>query len=319
MNKNNLKLTTRISSLENGTFIEDDIKLLLIEIRERLKNETFLREICDFVAHSDRSKGICHKKVDVRYAKLKLFEENTQKKFTPEFVENNKTKPWSFFTDTMLDYIQASKIEKFLFELLIISGIDDIDNELFVKHYRLSKREVKKLVTDSYKLNEGFYTPKTTITTKNFILLDDLLKFIRGTITGRPAFTEKEIVNDFIVGIKNFCKEIDYKVDYDKINNNSSDLIICIISILHESTFKLFDGTIGNGFLSLHPKDIDTVICLMSKTGKYTLPLITTDISARQYIDYDLEIIKQFEYKSLPWNNCIRDKNGKLKLIKYEA
>ncbi len=65
MQKKELKIKQRIIEIENGTFDEDGVKLLLIEIREKLKGETFLKEICHFVAHSDRDKGICHKKVDI--------------------------------------------------------------------------------------------------------------------------------------------------------------------------------------------------------------------------------------------------------------
>lgn len=89
--------------------------------------------------------------------------------------------------------------------------------------------------------------------------------------------------------------------------------------MLHDSTFKLFDGTIGTGFMSLHPRENEPEICLMSNAGKYTLPLITTEIKASNYIERELDELRGFEFKSLPWNNCIRDSNGKLKLIKYEA
>ncbi len=76
MQKKEQKIKERILHIENGLFDEDDIKLLLIEIREKLKDETFLKEICHFVAHSERNSGICHKKVDVRYAKLKFIKDN---------------------------------------------------------------------------------------------------------------------------------------------------------------------------------------------------------------------------------------------------
>lgn len=319
MQKLNSKIKQRISKIEIGTFDEDDVKLLLIEIREKLKGETFLKEICHFVAHSDREKGICHKKVDVRYAKFKLVDDHTKKVMTNEFMEINKGKPESFFTDAMLSYIKPDKIEKELFELLILSGINDIENELFQKYYKLPKKQVKRLITNAYRLDIGYYIPKTTITQKELLIIDDLLKFIRGTITGKPAFTGNEIFNDLLNGLKRLSSEIQYKTDYDKIKKNKSDIIVCIISLLHDSTFKLFDGTRGVGFISFHPKNEDTEICLMSNAGKYTLPLITTDISAKSYIDSDLKTIKEFEFKNSPWNNCIRDINMKLKLTKYEA
>ncbi|MCG8409961.1 MAG: hypothetical protein MI739_01615 [Bacteroidales bacterium] len=109
MQKKDIKIIQRIKKIENGTFDEDDVKLLLIEIREKLKGETFLREVCHFVAHSDRDKGICHKKVDVRYAKFKFVYEHTKKVLTKEFVEQNKDKPERFFTDAMLSYWNCNR------------------------------------------------------------------------------------------------------------------------------------------------------------------------------------------------------------------
>jgi len=319
MLKKEQKILRRIQTIENGTFDEDCVKLLLIEIREKLKGETFLKEVCHFIAHSDITIGICHKKVDVRYAKFKFVEDNTKLILNEEFISKNKNKPESFFTDAMLNYIKTEKIEKKLFELIIISGIDDIDNELFVKYYNLNRKQVKRLVTKSYKLDNGHYFLKTNISQKEYKFLDDILKFIRGTITGKPAFTQVEIVNDFLVGLKRLSKELNYNLDSKKIQEYKNDLIVIILALLHDSTFKLFDGTIGSGFLSLHPNDNNPVICLMSESGKYFLPLITTEIKAIDYIEANLAEITQYEFKSLPWNNCIRNTEGKLKLVKYEA
>lgn len=319
MQKIEQKIKQRITSIEMGSFDEDDVKLLLIEIREKLKGESFLREICDFVAHSERNKGICHKKVDVRYAKLKLAEENTKKILTSDFIEKNKDKPESFFTDAILNYVQVEKIEKGLFELLILSGIDDIENELFLKYYKLNKHQIKRLVAKSFKLVNGFYSPKTTLTQSEFLIIDDLLKFIRGIIPGKPAFTEKEIIGDFILGLKKLSIELKYKPDFNKIKENQSDLIVCIISLLHDSTFKLFDGSTGTGFISLHPQDNEPNICLMSYTGNFSFPLISTEIKANKYIDCKIDELREYEFKKIPWNNCIRNKKNKLILMKSES
>jgi hypothetical protein len=165
----------------------------------------------------------------------------------------------------------------------------------------------------------GFYIPKTTLSKTDFAIIDDLMKFIRGTITGKPAFTEKEIFNDLILGIKRLSTGFNYKPDLDKILKNKADLIVCIISLLHDSTFKLFDGTTGIGFISLHPRDNEPEICLMSHAGKFTLPLITTEIKAHNYIDCEINELMGFEFKKIPWNISFRNELNKLKLIKYEA
>lgn len=318
MQKKDYKIIERIQKIENCLFDEDDIKLLLIEIREKLKGEKFLKEVCHFIAHPDRDKGICHEKVDTRYAKLKFVEENVKKELTSEFMEKNKGKPERFFTDTMLNYIRTEKIDARLFELLILSGINDIDNELYQKYYRLTKKQVKRLISGAYEKANGFYIIKTTLTINEVHLIDDLLKFIRGTITGKPIFTGEEIFGDFIVGLKRLSTEINYRASFDKIKKNKDDLIVCIISLLHDSTFKLFDGNIGFGFISVISNDDENLkLCLVTSSGKYSFVSITTKISAKDYIDCTSDEIKEYRFKKLPWNNCIRNRENKLKLTKY--
>lgn len=319
MLKKEQKIKERILHIENGNFDEDDVKLLLIEIREKLKEETFLREICHFVAHSDRETGICHKKVDVRYAKFKFIEDAQKEILTKDFIEINKDKPERFFTDAILNsYLKTEKVEKSLFKLLILSGIDDIRNDLFLKFYKMNKSQVTKFVSNSYKEVNGYYITKTTLKENEFIFIDDLLKFIRGTITGNSAFTQNEIIDDFIRGLKKLSSELNHKLDLKKIQEHKNDLIICILSLLHDSTFKLFDGKTGFGFLSI-TKDANPKICLNSEAGSFFLPLITTEIDVQSYIDSNIDEIKKFEFKKLPWCNCIRNDKGQLKLIKYEA
>jgi len=112
MQKIDSKIIQRISKIESGTFDEDDVKLLLIEIREKLKGETFLKEICHFVAHSDRDKGICHKKVDVRYAKFKFVDEHTKKVLTTEFLEKIKKNQKGFLRIRCLVILSQTKLKK---------------------------------------------------------------------------------------------------------------------------------------------------------------------------------------------------------------
>jgi len=319
MQKKIQKIRQRIAAIESGIFDEDDIKLLLIEIREKLKGESFLKEICDFVAHSDRNKGICHKKVNVRYAKLKLAEDNFKRILTSDFIEKNRNLSERLFSDKVLSYIQNEKIQKDLFELLILSGIDDIEDELFLKYYKLNKSQVVRLIKKSYKLDKSFYIQKNILTQTGLVILDDLLKFIRGTVTGKPAFSEQEIIDDFILGLKRLSAELNYKPDFDKIKMNKSDLIVCIISLLHDSTFKLFDGATGIGFISLHPQDNEPEICLMSDAGNFIVPLITTNVKASDYIDCKNDQLREYEFKKIPWTNCLRNEQNIMKLMKCEA
>ena len=43
----------------------------------------------------------------------------------------------------MLDFIKTEKIEKSLFELIILGGIDDLENEMYRGYYKTNKKRVK--------------------------------------------------------------------------------------------------------------------------------------------------------------------------------
>jgi hypothetical protein len=150
------------------------------------------------------------------------------------------------------------------------------------------------------------------------MFLDDLLKFIRGTITGNPAFTQKEIIDDFIRGLKKLNNELNHKLDLKKIKEHKNDLIVCILSLVHDSTFKLFDGKTGFVFLSI-TNGANPKICLSSETGIFFLLLITTEIDVQYYLDLNINEIKEFELLKLPWCNSIRNDKAQFKLVKYEA
>lgn len=319
MKKTDINIVRRIKAIENSTFTEDDIKLLLIEIRERLKKNRFLTEICHFVAHSERDKGICHKKIDVRYAKLKFIEENTKAKLTQEFISKNKDKPESFFTDTMLDFIKTEKIEKSLFELIIIGGIDDLENEMYSKYYKTNKKRVKSLIANAYELVNGHYLIKESIDRKEFLYIDDLLKFIRGTVTGKPAFYSHDIKNDFIRAIKKMAVELNHILNIKEFNKNIDDVILTIITLLQDAEFKLFDGEIGRSFMVLHPNDNGSEIYLMGKTGKFSMPLIGTNLKSKKYISKDNIGTEKNTLSEIPWTNVNRNENGKMELIKNKA
>ena len=319
MKKTDVNIVRRIKAIENSTFTEDDVKLLLIEIRERLQKNRFLTEVCHFVAHSERDKGICHKKIDVRYAKLKFIEENIQSKLTQDFIRENKDKPQRFFTDTMLDFIRTEKIEKSLFELIILGGIDDLENEMLSKFYKTNKKQVKLLVTNVYELFNGYYLIKKSIDRKQFLYIDDLLKFIRGTVTGKPAFYSHDIKNDFIRAIKKLSVELKHNLNIRDFHKNIDDVILTIITLLQDAQFNLFDGETGRSFMVLHPNDNGSEIYLMGRAGKFSMPLIGTNLKAEKYLNKNNIEIENDNLSEIPWTNIYRKENGKIELIKNKA
>ncbi len=311
MNKIEKTIIGRVKEIEDATFDEDAIKLLLIEIRERIKHNSILKEICHFVAHSHRDKGICHSKIDVRYAKFKLVQDQTIKIFTPEFMEENKDKPESFFSNAMLSYIRSDRIEANLFKLIVMVGMEDISESMFNKYYGVKKDYVRSLLKRAYTKHGGFYVLVGGLTIKEYLFIIEILKFIRGTIEFTSVLSANDILDDFLQGVKKLCSSLNYDFNIDKALRSQNDLLVVILCLLHECTFKLFDGTIAKGALSFQKENEELKLCLIVKTDKITFPFIMTDVLSGSYIQKGIAAYNSY-FNDIPWIHAVRHKNGQL-------
>lgn len=116
--------------------------MLLIEIRDLLTNESFLREVANFIAHPDREIGLCHITLNSRYAKkMKFSKEGLQWLLHSGTFLKNSDKPYSFFSNQILDYIQAVKIKRDLFK----KDYKRYQMLFSRKHYKINKDEVRQL------------------------------------------------------------------------------------------------------------------------------------------------------------------------------
>jgi hypothetical protein len=105
-------LNRSLQKIAADQFDEYDIKMLLIDVREYLREETFLREVADFVAHPQRERGICHKAINARYAKMKMASEGTKKLIESNIMTREPNKPDNFYSDKILNYISLPTISK---------------------------------------------------------------------------------------------------------------------------------------------------------------------------------------------------------------
>ena len=313
-----LNLNQRLRLVSENSFIEDDIKLLLIEIRDYLQNESILREVCDFIAHPKRNKGICHSRIDSRYAKQMLAKKRTEELISEGLFEKNREKPWNFFSDQILDYIQTDRIERKLFETVIIEGINEIDEALFQKYYRLKKDEVKSTISKSYVQNKKEYLLRDGLSKSDYFLIDDLLKFIRGTFTGKSAFDQREIEDDLMNAILRLKSLYSLDIDMMHLKSALPDLIVCILCIIHDTDFILFDNTKAKSYLSVHEHGESGVfnIGLAINADNFIFQIISTSIPALNYIPIGDTNMEEFTLKPLPWCCAKRDDQSKLLLTK---
>lgn len=319
--KRNVYLLESLKRLENNTFDERDIKLLLIEIRDLLMGESFLREVADFVAQPDRAKGMCHITINSRYGKMKFADEGQKRLHDDGVFANNTDKPWSFFSDQMLSYIQTPQIKKEIFKIIIKEGIEEIPEHLFLKYYKINKHKVRTVIFSAYNKANGYYQIKPEIKGRDYLFLDDLLKFIRGTTTGISAFNDVDLKKDLMSGISRIVLEQKLGVDLGNITNFFDSVIVCIIPILHEATFKMFDGTTATSYLTVSvadplKEDKTQYLSLNVQTPNFSFPIISTNIIATTYIEASNESLVVYEGMRIPWNYASRNEGMKLVLIK---
>ena len=57
----------------------------------------------------------------------------------------------------------------------------------------------------------------------------------------------------------------------------------------------------------------------MGKTGKFSMPLIGTNLKSKKYINKDNIGTDNNTLSEIPWTNVNRNENGKIELIKNKA
>lgn len=301
----------RLEKIKSNQFNEDDVKLLLIEIRESISNESVLREFADFIAHPTRQKGIFNKSLNTRYLKLKLIEE--QKNKLESEIGSIQTERQ--LSDFLLDSIKNEKIEKKVFEILFLDGLDDIGDSLFNANFPKSKNQVRKLISENYELDNDkkFYILKST---QRISEIDNALKFIRGTIEVRPIFSlttfENELFQVLNKTVNNFELDKAYLVS---IKENIELILLCILCLLHDTKFVFHDGHIGSCYLSIYPSNegiqndipnTDSFIALISDDINVHMPIFVSNIKIGNLIpENEISLLKHME--KIKYINCIRN------------
>lgn len=312
-------IQAQLEKIKNDTFQETDIKMLLIDIREYIREESLLREFADFIAHSSRDKGIFNKMLNTRYLKFKLIDEQRRKL---DIIKPKEIKTERQLSDFLLNAISIERVEKKIFEILFIDGLNDIGDKIFDDHYPISKKKVKKLIRDNYQLDTGKkeYILKSR---KDFLKIEDALKFIRGTIEASPVFKqitfEKEIQN----AIGRAINVLEFDSSYlSPVKKHSKSILLCILCLLHDAKFEFHDKHIGTCFLSLYPSskksnndsaNKDDFIALISDDIKANMPIFVSNIKIGDHFSIDETEINNLRYmERIPWINAIRNEENKL-------
>lgn len=360
-------ITKCLVEIQDCSFDEHTIRTLLIVLREYLSKNSLIKELAHFIAHPERNQGIFHKKVNSRYTKLKLSKEQIQKLIANrEIAQEISTE--NEYSDFVLSAVGVNKIESKLFKILYIDGLDDLPEEHLKKHINFNKAEVKKLLETSYTQREGYhylnllsteriialtealpvdkYNPSVDIEqyesiqnarlliSKIRLQIDGIQKVIRGAIFFDSVFDSDYLNNEIQLELLNVIKKFNIDDNFiEGIRLNQSDILLCFMTLLHDSIFEFYDQNKARTFLCFYchnntensknddyemNEDIyqNGVLALYINyefKGKSTeCPLFVSDLPVKKYLSYDNFIKNPLNslITEVPWINAKRD--GKL-------
>lgn len=308
-------IIAQLDKVKHDTFQEEDIKELIRDIRPMLPKESLLRELADFFSHPEgKDRGIFNKALNSRYLKFKLMDEQRDK-LDQDQVKGFKTERQH--TDFLLNGINIERVEKKLFDILFKDGLNDLSEGLFKKNYPLSKKKVRKLISDSYQLaaDKKSYQLKNS---KEYALIEDALKFIRGAIEAQTIFNSQRLEKEFQTAINNVVSVLNLDSSYRNSTKMQSKLILlCIICLLHDAKFVFHDKHVATCFLSLYPinsesigdrADKNSLIGLTSDNVGAQMPIVVTNLKIGQFMQDNEEEIGRYRHmERIPWINARRD------------
>lgn len=267
-----------------------------------------MRELGDFIAHPKRDKGICYKLLNARYAKLSLFDEQINRIDKEGGLEKLNIKTEWDYSNAVLSSLSPDRIKSDLFKILFIDGIEDIEDKVLKKYYKVGKTEILKLLNNSYFQVDGHHILKNL---KSRNLIDDILKFIRGYVSGNTAFKQTDFNKELETSIQRVIEK--FKIDskyLESFRSQRSKILLCIMCLLHDARLTFYDKNEGRIFLTTN----DGSLALATDKTIYKFYLFIADIKIHYFLEQGNKI-EQFDMAEIPWINARRDKNNRLLLM----
>jgi hypothetical protein len=284
-------LTKCFLQIKESTFDEDTIRTLLICCREYLDRDGILRELAHFIAHPIRNRGIFHTKVNSRYAKFKLLEEQFNKMKSDTKIMSSidsEEKLSNFF----LSGISVDKVDATLFEILYLQGLYDFSESHLIQYTKWNRSEAEAILKTYYYKKHGYYhlnynflkkvvnesflqmLKKANLTgediekvmkdfdetdiSKGYIKdminqIDYLQTVIRGTLEYGPTISSQELNDELEYSMKVIIDKFKLDDEFkEAVQNNTRDIQLCILTLLHDSNFIFYDKDISRTFMSFY-------------------------------------------------------------------
>jgi hypothetical protein len=196
-----------IQKIEQGFFSEDDIKLLLIDLREYADTKSIFREIAHFIAHHKRDSGLTFFSLYRVYCRMRAY---------GEFQYNKK----------QLDLHKP--IEKWFYDFVLFQ-LDEIESQILKKKYGFSRKHAKKIF-------KSFFAEETVNEE-----LENILNEASSSIKIKPLFSCNEIVSSF----SETFKKLELLSDSSSFERQSKKLILSLLVLMHKREFHIGTDVFG--------------------------------------------------------------------------
>jgi hypothetical protein len=281
-----MKAKRLLERLQAGNFDDNDVDSLFMKLREFSTGHAVFREIADFVAHNRaRNRGLTNDSVYGTYLSFRYVTEYS--------LSNNKL---------TVDH----DIPAWIHDLMLMQIERCGQNELKGK-FGLSRDRAKKKIGLLYKRDENDRT-KCRYTKRN---IDDktfkFLKFILGSIRIHPAYTQEDIIEEFVEVLR--TNELLTECSPGDIRNQGDKIMIAVLCLLHKTNFDLKNNIKGTCKIScenlqgyipqLMPPNFGRLTLngiipsqLGSKRFDVSFPVVTTTLDPIEWINKSLYVNK---------------------------
>lgn len=295
-----IKAKEAIQRIEQGSFSEDDIELLLIRLREYADAKSIFREISHFIAHHKRDSGLTFLSLYKVYCRMRAY---------GEFQYHKKH----------LDL--NNPIEKWFYDFIVFQ-LDEIESHVLKKKYGFSRKEAKRVFKSYFFEEKDGYRLSKAANQDLINIVNEASSFIKI----QPLFSCDEVLSSFFGTLKNLGL-IRAQGDFVK---QSDRLILSLLVLMHKREFHIGKDVFGkteidcpaDGFGKLKNLELRGTIQVPNLVA-IVITLIDTSLDCASWCNPELFIQKETNIKGHFW--AVFDEsadltimeNGKLGRLEY--
>lgn len=288
-------IESRLIDIKADKFNQDTVKLLLIELREYLSSNSILREIAHFIAHPERDRGEILESVNYAYNRSRV----------------------------LFQQLEGKKTGKGLGLDINNLPIDIYDTVAW--HHSKIKPNISKLTkfkkTFVFNSKDKVYRPQKYITNKIIKIIQEAISIL----SLQPALSQYDIIEEIVsaletIGFNRYCDAIFIK---------QNSIMICLMAILHQSSFKLKDGHVAKAYLSNDPivNDLEGKVYISASVktefseASIGFTLISSDVTIKESFSQSMMNMDfgfpMADYKNNDHIDALRNNAGMLVFVKH--